>query len=142
MRWRTLPVELLLLAFLGVFLVYPLAYVLPGAASEEAWRVVLTSFGPTKGPRQEDVVEAVLQANPDALGRPGGLPLTVQTFPATGRVNAEQLARRLTEAGGQAEVVRETRWTAFYFQQTLGFRLERTDSFPYIRLEPNAPFLW
>src|SRR5437867_2760533 len=32
MRWRTLPIELFLLAFLAVFLVYPLLYIFPGSA--------------------------------------------------------------------------------------------------------------
>src|SRR5262249_7519531 len=47
MRWRTLPLELLLLAFLAVFLLYPLAYIIPGAASDEDYLVRVTSQGQT-----------------------------------------------------------------------------------------------
>ena len=35
-RWGSLPAELLILAFLGVFLIYPLAYIGPGSASQPA----------------------------------------------------------------------------------------------------------
>lgn len=140
MRWRTLPVELLILAFLALFLLYPLAYVIPGAASDEEFQVKLTSLGE----RPEDkanVLLALLKSAPDQQLPPElHPPQTVRTFP-TSRA-AEQLADSLRQAGGQAEVVRVRNWTAFYFQQALGFALERAATFPYVRVAPNSPMLW
>jgi iron(III) transport system permease protein len=115
MRWRTLPLELLLLAFLAVFLLYPLAYILPGAASDEDYRVVLTSQGQT---------------------------FSYQTFPGSRKNEAEQLAQQLRQAGWNAEVERRRHWTGFYFHQTLGLTVESSPDFPFFRLEPVAPFLW
>jgi len=48
MRRATLPIELLLLAFLGLFLVYPLVYILPGAASDEELVVESGSTGTSR----------------------------------------------------------------------------------------------
>ena len=59
MRWRTLSVELLLLAFLGLFLVYPLAYIIPGAASDEDYAVVLLNWGPTGAETAKTLFELV-----------------------------------------------------------------------------------
>lgn len=114
MRWRTLPVELFLLAFLAVFLVYPLVYVLPGAASEVSYRIVTGDQEKTSS----------------------------QTFSASRRTQAEQRAKELRAGGQPAEVVREVQWTGFYFQQTLGFHWERVERFPYFRIAPQAPFIW
>src|SRR5438270_833028 len=55
---------------------------------------------------------------------------------------AEALAAKLQKAGGRAEVVRQRHWTAFYFQQALGFELQRRAGFPYFTIAPNNPFLW
>jgi iron(III) transport system permease protein len=141
MRWRALPVKLLLLAFLAVFLVYPLVYVLPGAASEESYRVVLTSLG-TASEQKVRVLETVLKDNPEILTANQRLPIPVRTFPGARRTNAEQLAQQVRAAGGEAEVVREVAWTPFYFDQTLGFRVVGSSRFPYFRLEPKAPYIW
>jgi iron(III) transport system permease protein len=110
MRWRTLPIELLLLAFFAVFLLYPLAYVIPGAASDEDYLVRVRG-----GPSAADQVFAQQR-------------------------DAEAAAARLRKKG--AEVIRRRHWTAFYFQQALGFHVERADGFPPFRVVPNAPFLW
>jgi iron(III) transport system permease protein len=113
MRWRTLPVELLLLAFLAVFLIYPLAYVIPGAASDEDYEVRLTRNGTTTAVRR--------------LADPR---------------EAAALAARLQADGGRAQVVARRNWTAFYFREALGFRVESTAAFPFVQIEPNSPFLW
>src|SRR5947209_990472 len=140
MRWRTLPVELLLLAFLAVFLLYPLAYILPGSASDEEYHVRLVGFSDDPGQRAQAL--AVLhKALPDAQVATGlKLPQTVRTFPSAR--SAEQLADQLRRAGADARVVRERRWTGFYFQQALGFRLESASGFPYVQVVPNSPMLW
>jgi iron(III) transport system permease protein len=141
MRWRILLVELLLFAFLAVFLLYPIFYILPGAASDEVFHVRITSLGST--PQQQLQVAA-------ALGRflPGApsvqrlsLPHTVQSFPGPQKNSAENLAEQLRAAGAEVAVVRERQWTAFYFQQALGFRFERAAGFPYFALLPNSPTL-
>ena len=67
MRWRTLPVELFLLAFLGVFLVYPLLYIFPGSASEEVLTVSLTSLGDSPESRAGSVRLVAARANEQAL---------------------------------------------------------------------------
>src|SRR4051794_36358944 len=112
MRWRTLPVELLLLAFLGVFLVYPLAYVLPGAASDEDFEARLLGLG--EGPETLGRVSLLL-----AKDSPGQLalrlPYSLGTFPSA-RV-AEEAAKPFRDAGADVEVVARRHWTAFYFQQ-------------------------
>lgn len=137
MRRRTLPVELLLLAFLAVFLIYPLVYVIPGSASEEDFAVRLLGLGET--PEQKANVATELAAVQPQVG-PIRLPYVVQTFPASWR--AEALAAKLKKAGAQADVVRQRHWTAFYFQQALGFEWQRTTGFPYFAVAPNNPFLW
>jgi iron(III) transport system permease protein len=117
---RTWPIELLLLAFFALFLLYPLAYVLPGSASDEDYHVRLTAL-PTQ-PDQRAQLVAVLanllpaSSSPEILS----LPYTVRTYQGARKNNAEQLADQLRAAGGQADVVRERQWTGFYFQQTLG----------------------
>jgi iron(III) transport system permease protein len=140
MRWRTLPVELLLLAFLGFFLVYPLAYLIPGAASDEEYQVRLLSFGDSAEQRA-GVLALVLQGRPaTAEARALHLPYTVRSFPADRP--ARELAAAITKAGGSAEVVRQRLWTTFYFRQALGFTLEGSASFPWFRVVPASPFLW
>jgi iron(III) transport system permease protein len=114
MRWRTLPVELLLLAFLAVFLVYPLAYIIPGSASDEELLVV--------------------------VGKDSGSRHVVNRFPATARRDAEDLAASLRNAG--AEVIAQRNWTWFYFQQALGFQFASSDSFPFFTLVPHSPTTW
>lgn len=134
---RTLLIELLLLAFLAVFLLYPLVYVIPGSAREESFAVRLLSLGET--PEQKAHVIAELSAaNPQAVGM--RLPQVVQTYPAAWRADA--LATKLQKAGAQADVVRQRHWTAFYFLQALGFELQRAPGFPYVTLTPHNPFLW
>jgi iron(III) transport system permease protein len=142
MRRRTLPIELLLLTFFAVFLLYPLVYVVPGAASDEDLQVRLTALG--EDPEQKAQVLAVLaKAHPEPLSpTPFSLPYPVKVFPPARRASADQLADELRKAGGQAEVVRERHWTGFYFQQALGFQTERADSFPFVRIVPNSPTLW
>src|SRR5688500_13497019 len=111
MRRRTLPVELLLLAFLTAFLVYPVAYVIPGSASEEVYDVRLLGMGRSAGDMAR--VAALLtreHGSPEVLRI--NLPHTVGTFPAEGR--AKGLAGAIRSAGGEADVVRRRRWTAFY----------------------------
>jgi iron(III) transport system permease protein len=141
-RWRTLPLELLLLIFFAIFLIYPLAYVIPGSASDDEYHVRLTSL--PEQPEQKSQVSLILfklgppVSSPVALS----LPQTVMTFPGPRKNSAEQLADQLRQAGAQAEVLRQRHWTAFYFQQALGFRFQRAESFPFFRLEPNSPALW
>jgi iron(III) transport system permease protein len=141
MRWRTLPVEALLLAFLGVFLVYPLAYVVPGAASDTEYQVRLTALGTAAEQKAQAI--ALLQNEqhtpPDSVVGLR-LPLTVRTFPISRP--AETLARQFGTTGATAEVVALRRWTAFYFWEALGVRIERDTSFPYLHLRPNAPLVW
>lgn len=137
MRLRTLPIEVLLLAFLAVFLLYPLVYVVPGAAREEDFAVRINGLGDT--PEQRANVIAELTAT-DAQAVAIRLPFIVQTFPASWRADA--LAARLQKAGAQVEVVRQRHWTAFYFLQALGFELRRTSAFPFVSLTPHNPFLW
>lgn len=141
MRWRTWLLKLLLLAFLAVFLLYPLVYVIPGAASDEDFAVQLLSFGDTPESRAQ-VLAVWLQAAPPSGASPLTLrlPHVVRSF--GNERPANDLADRLRKAGGEAKVVRQRRWTAFYFQQALGFTLERTDSFPYVQARPNSPYLW
>jgi iron(III) transport system permease protein len=137
MRWRTLPVELLLLTFLAVFLVYPLAYVLPGAASDEDFEARLVSLG--EGPESLGRVSLLLTKN-----NPGQLvvhlPYSLGTFPSARA--AEEAARPFRDAGAEVEVVTRRHWTAFYFQQALGFQVERADGFPWFAVRPNSPRLW
>jgi iron(III) transport system permease protein len=114
MRWRTFPIELLLLPFFAVFLLYPLGYVVPGAASDEDYTVHVLSGG-----------------DPNA---------TAQVY-AQQRY-AEEAATRLRKTGAQVEVVRQRHWTTFYFRQALGFRIEAADRFPYFHVVANSPFLW
>src|SRR5260370_89506 len=142
MRRRTLPLELLLLAFFVVFLLYPLAYVIPGSATDEEYQVRLTSFG--QGAEHKAQVLLVLAKSDSATTLTGSfaLPRTVKNFPIARQTDAGQLADQLRQAGGQAEVVRQRNWTGFYFQQALGFQLERSEGLPFFRLVPNAPSLW
>jgi iron(III) transport system permease protein len=141
-RWRTLPIELLLLAFFAVFLLYPLAYVIPGAASDEEYDVVLRSLGP--GPAEKaQVLGALTKAAPDrGLPELLHLPATVRTFPAARKKNADDLADQLRQAGGDAEVVHRRNWTGFYFNQALGLTATTSSDFPFVQLRPNSPMLW
>lgn len=142
MRWRTLPVELFFLAFLGLFLVYPIAYILPGSATEVLdYQVELTSMG--TAPEEKAKVSALLlplqpQLQPVSLT----LPHVVATYGLSEKPKADSLGDQIRKAGGEARTVARTRWTLFYFQQALGFTIERTEGFPGFRVQPNAPFLW
>jgi len=141
MRWRILLVELLLFAFLAIFLLYPIFYILPGAASDEVFHVRITSLGDTPQ-RQLQVVAALGRILPGAPSvQRLSLPHTVKSFPGPQKNSAENLAEQLRGAGADVEVVRERQWTAFYFQQALGFRFEKSASFPYFALAPNSPTL-
>src|SRR5438128_2032022 len=136
-RWSTLPIELALLAFLAVFLLYPLVYVIPGSASDEAYQVRLLSLGETS----ESRAKVVTVLNKLQLGNLHlHLPYTVPTLPS--ERGAEMLARELQEAGAEVEVERHRQWTTFYFRQVLGFTVARTAGFPYFQLSPKSPFLW
>lgn len=141
MRWRTLIVELLLFAFLALFLLYPIFYILPGAASDEVFHVRITSLGDTSEKKLQ-VAAALGQLLP---GRPSvqafSLPYTVKSFPGPQKNSADNLAENLRGTGATVELVRERQWTAFYFQQALGFRFEKSSSFPYFALVPNSPTL-
>src|SRR5437899_10917469 len=107
MRWRTKPIELLLLAFFAVFLLYPLACVFPGSASDEDYAVRLLSFGN----QPQEVLPILLKARPEAPPvEKVALPLTVATFPPARKKAADELALKLTEAGARADVVRERHW--------------------------------
>jgi iron(III) transport system permease protein len=135
-------IQILLLAFFAVFLIYPLAYVFPGSASDEEYQVRLLAFGDT--PQEKAQVLAAL-----AKLRSGAppvesvsLPFTAQSFPGARKNNAQQLAEQLQKAGGKAEVVLERHWTGFYFQQAVGFQFEKRDYFPYFTVVPNSPALW
>jgi len=46
---------------------------------------------------------------------------------------AEAALRGLGIVGGVRDVVRERHWTAFYFQQALGFQIEKREYFPYFQ---------
>ncbi len=133
MRWRTLVLKLLLLAFFGLFLLYPLAYIIPGAASEEEYVVRLHTLGETA---QEKLTNAALLA--DLGGGQLHLPRDVQAFPL--EKSAKDLAGRFR--GAQVEVLHRRNWTAFYLDQALGFRLETASAFPFLTLHPNSPMLW
>lgn len=140
MRWRTLPIELLLLAVLALFLLYPIFYILPGAVSDEAFAVRLTSLGET--PEQKlQVANHLAKYRSDGPVIKIPLPLTVKSFPSSQKNAADSLAKEFGELGATAEVVRERHWTGFYFQQALGFRIEQSAGFPYASLIPNSPTL-
>ena len=82
MRWRTLPVELLLLAFFAVFLLYPLVYVLPAAASDEDFAVRLLSLGESS--EQKARVLTVLAKTGDlSISRAFTPPFTVKALPTS-----------------------------------------------------------
>ena len=142
MRRRPLLIEWLLLAFFGVFLLYPLGYVFPGALSDQDYEVRLLSLG--EQPAQWAQVLAVLKkAQPAWEGTLTlKLPYTVQTFPAASKGRADQLVKDLQAAGAQAEVVTRVHPTLFYFNQALGFTVQRINHFPYFHLEANSPALW
>lgn len=139
-RWGTLPAELLILAFLGIFLVYPLIYVVPGSASEEAWDVVLANM-PQEPENLGKVANLINQLNPGSkepvLIKP---PQTLRTFPI--EAPARALAKPFKDAGAEVRVVRSRVWTDFYFRQALGFAFVRSEGFPYFTIVPNNPFLW
>lgn len=142
MRWRTFPIELLILAFLGLFLVYPLAYVLPGAASDGTFVLRLTSLGTTDDQKAETARFLKQLTLGASFSASDGLPQVLETFPSTGSSHAEALAEQLRSLGAGADVLRVRNWTLFYFQQALGFHIVRAAAFPYFQLEPNSPFLW
>jgi iron(III) transport system permease protein len=141
-RWRTLPVELLLLAFLVFFLLYPLAYIVPGAFSDEDYHVRLLSLGRTPEERLA-VARLVLEGRPaEQAAGSGETARVVRTFPGPRKSSADQLAEQIRKTGGEAEVVRQRHWTGFYFQEALGFTVESAAGFPFFRLVPNSPMLW
>ena len=135
MRWRTLPAELLLLAFLGIFLIYPLAYILPNAASDEDFSVVLHSI--PESPEAKSRVAVLLAA---ARAGPIRLPYSVGSYPNVRM--AESAAKNYRDAGCEVTVVSQRRWTSFYFRQALGIHVERAASFPYFTVVPTSPGLW
>src|SRR5207249_4265975 len=142
MRWRTLPIELFLLGFFAVFLLYPLFYIFPGAVSDEEYEVRLLSLGEQPEAKAQ-VLVALQQAAPErSLPDALHLPATVRTFPPARKTNAQQLAEQLRQAGGEAEVVLQRHWTGFYFQQALGFTVTASSTFPFVRFQPNSPLLW
>jgi iron(III) transport system permease protein len=133
--------ELLILAFLAIFLVYPIVYVIPGAASDVEYQVKLTSLG-SSPEAQLQVAAKVASLSPD--GQQGvralRLPMVVRSYPTERAARA--LEKELRDAGGMVEVASERRWTGFYFQQALGFAIERDSRFPFLKLTPHSPFLW
>jgi iron(III) transport system permease protein len=142
MRRKTWPLDLLLLAFFGLFLLYPLVYVIPGAASDEEYQVRLTALG-TQPEEKTRVLLLLEKTSPDQrLPQYLHLPYTVRTFPGARKNNAEQLAEQIRAAGGDAEVIHTRNWTAFYFQQAIGFQFAKAARFPYFQLVPNSPSLW
>jgi ABC-type spermidine/putrescine transport system permease subunit II len=141
LRWGTLPAELLILAFLGVFLVYPLVYVIPGSASEEAWDVLLLQMpSPTDLESVGQTRRLLRQLEPDAGTILVKLPKTLKTFPI--EAPARALAEKFGEAGAITRVDRRRVWTDFYFRQALGFGFAGSEGFPYFTVVPNNPFLW
>src|SRR5437868_1422189 len=114
-RRTSLFFELFLLAFFGVFLLYPLAYVFPGAVSDADFRVELSSLGDQPSQRAQVIALLARTAEAGPEIERLRLPYVVRTFPAQQRSAAEELARQLRAAGAQAEVVRQTHWTLFYF---------------------------
>src|SRR5437879_7232875 len=142
MRMGAKPIEFVLLAFFGVFLLYPLAYVFPGSASDEEYHVRLLSFGQTPAEKAR-VLAALTKVRPTSQAVENfSLPLTVRSFPGPRKNNADQLAQQLRDAGGNAKVVQERHWTLFYFQQALGFKFAGREHFPYFSITPNSPALW
>jgi iron(III) transport system permease protein len=142
-RLRTLPVELLILAFLSVFLVYPLAYVIPGSASDEVFEARLLHLDvPLE--KKAAVVQLLNEAAPVSTPiRPLRTPYLIREFPD--RIQADRLKKRfddITAPDSVVAVVRERRWTDFYFREALGFQLEGSSGFPFFRIAPNNPFLW
>ena len=94
MRRATLPIELLLLAFLGVFLLYPLAYILPGSASDEELEIVLFNT-----PANQQLLEK-LQHVLGLRDAPPELPFVFMRFPSSARRDAEMLVVHLRAKGG------------------------------------------
>lgn len=135
MRWRTLPAELLLLGLFGVFLVYPLAYILPNAASDEDFIVRLTALGDT--PEAKARVAALLAGEAPVGVR---LPHTIGTVPTLRA--GDETAKPFRDAGASVEIVAQRHWTSFYFRQALGFGVEASSSFPYFSVVPHSPRLW
>jgi iron(III) transport system permease protein len=142
MRRRPVLIEWLLLAFFGVFLLYPLGYIFPGAFSDQDYEVRLLSLG--EEPAQKAQAMALLKkAQPNWEGPVGmKLPFTVKTYQAGGKGNADQLVNELRDAGAQAELITHVHPTTFYFDQALGFTAQRSDTFPYFHLEATSPALW
>lgn len=139
-RWGTLPAELLILLFLGVFLVYPLVYVIPGSASEEAWDVELLEID-SNPDKQVALITLLRELHPEAGDRIAiKTPYLLRRFPTEPR--AKELAKKFDEAGARVRVVRQQIWTNFYFREALGFSLEKSSRFPYVGIAPNNPFLW
>jgi len=141
MHRRMLPLKLALLFFFGVFLIYPLAYVIPNSASDVVFQVLVLDLGSTPKDRA-NVLALLLKSFPDQQfsEKSFSLPFTLRSFPT--EIPAKNLAEQLQNAGAQAEVVSKRRWTAVFFQEALGFQLLGSPSFPFFRLQPNSPFLW
>jgi len=143
MRFRTLPLELLILAFLAVFLLYPLAYVIPGSASDEEYQVQLLGW-PESAEQKVQLLQLLVSTRPGSTfpQGPQESPLVVKSFPSTRKTDADQLAQKLRDAGAEAAAVRQRNWTGFYFQQALGFHVERSPRFPWLTLTAISPTTW
>jgi iron(III) transport system permease protein len=143
MRFRTLLLELLILAFLAVFLLYPLAYVIPGSASDEEYQVRLLSW-PETGEQKAQLVQLLFTESgsnfPQGLRQ--HLPLLVKSFPTSRKSDADKLAQKFQDTGAGVEVTRQRNWTGFYFQQALGFHVESSPQFPWLTLTAISPTTW
>src|SRR5581483_12273050 len=109
MRWRTLPIEILLLVFLGLFLIYPLVYVIPNSASDSDYRVVLLDF-PADAKQRSGLLELLTKSNPSMTDIAMRMPYTVQTFPGARKVQADTLAAQLAKNGAKVQVVQDRHW--------------------------------
>jgi hypothetical protein len=141
MHRRMLPLKLALLFFFGVFLIYPLAYVIPNSASDVVFQVRILDLGSTPEDRA-NALALLLKSIPDQQfsEKSFSLPFTLRSFPT--EIPAKNLAEQLQKAGARAEVVSKRRWTGVFFQEALGFQLLGSPSFPFFRIQPNSPFLW
>ncbi|MFL5244839.1 MAG: ABC transporter permease [Gemmataceae bacterium] len=138
---RMLPLKLALLVFFGLFLIYPLVYIIPNSASDVVFEVRLLDLGSTPQDRA-NVSALLLQYLPDQQSSEKSLrlPFALRSFPS--EIPAKNLVDQFQKAGAQAEVVSKRRWTGVFFQEALGFQLLGSPSFPFFRLQPNSPFLW
>jgi iron(III) transport system permease protein len=134
--------KLALLVFFAIFLLYPLGYIIPGAASDEEYHVRLHSLGAERSARAQVIVLLTKKGLIGGPQAPLHLPSDIQSFPGSRKASAEQLALELRNAGAEAEVIQERHWTPFYFRQALGFTIVTSGRFPFIEIVPNSPHLW